>query len=150
MRLFVLIVTTLLVVRPAPACVLYGPGSMSPKLPTRWESKSLVARVQPLKLVRPDWAHDDSWRETGRIRVRVIEALRGFNEGQIFVVRTGWEGDRCGRLFPNDKAKFEEFAKGTYYVGGDFRTIGGFAGQDFRVIGGEKVFLSFWRWEDYK
>ncbi|MCK1391495.1 hypothetical protein [Bradyrhizobium sp. 1] len=150
MRLLVLIATTLFVIRPTPACVLYGPGPMSPDLPTRWESKPLVARVQPIELVRPNWAHDDSWRETGRIRVRVIEALKGFNEGQVFTVQTGWDGERCGWHFPNDKAKFEEFAKNNYYVGGEFRTIGGFAGQDFRMIGGEEVFMSFWSWQDYK
>lgn len=149
MKLLAMIAATLLVIQPASACVIYG-FSMSPKLPAKWESKPLVARVQPLELVRPSWARDDNWLSTGRIRVRVVEALKGFSEGEIFVVQVGWDEDRCGERFLNDKAKFEELAKGTYYVGGDFQTIGGFAGQDFRIIGGEKVFFSFWRWQDYK
>ncbi|WP_092124177.1 hypothetical protein [Bradyrhizobium erythrophlei] len=149
MKLSVLIATTLLVIRPASACTAQ-PSPMSPNLPTKWESKPLVARVEPLELVRPSWARDDSWPDTGRIRVRVLEALKGVNEGQIFIVQIGWDEDRCGAHFPNDKAKFEEFAKRSYYVGGEFQTIGGFVGEDFRTIGGEKVFMSVWSWQDYK
>ncbi|MCC8966184.1 hypothetical protein H8A95_28635 [Bradyrhizobium sp. Pear76] len=149
MKLLAVIATTLLVARPVSACVVSGV-PMSPNLPTKWESKPQVARVQPLELARPSWARDDSWPATGRIRVRVVEALKGFNEGQIFVVQIGWDEDRCGQRFLNDKAKFDEFAKGTYYVGGHFETIGGFAGQDFRIIGGETVFVSFWLWRDFK
>ncbi len=147
MKLLAVIAATLLVIQPASACVLYG-FSMSRKLPAKWESKPLVARVQPLELVRPSWARDDNWFSTRRIRVRVVEALKGFSEGEIFVVQVGWGDSRCSESY--DKTTFEELAKGTYYVGGDFQTIGGFAGQNFRIIGGERVFSSFWRWQDYK
>ncbi|QPF86076.1 hypothetical protein IC762_07180 [Bradyrhizobium genosp. L] len=147
MKPFVLFAAPLLIMQPASACLLQ-PSPMSLDLPMKWESKPLVARVEPLELVRPFGAQDDSWSDTGRIRVRVVEALKGLEEGQIFVVQTSWDG-QCGWSFPNDKTKFEEFAKRSYYIGGEFQVFGGFVVSDFRVIGGERLFLSFWSWQDF-
>jgi hypothetical protein len=76
-----------------------------------------VAVVESIELVRPPWVKDDNWGFTPLVRVRVFEAIKGVQEGQLLVVDTG--GTNCDQGFQQNR-----FEKGRFFVAGQFEVSG--------------------------
>lgn len=110
-----------------PALTCRGPqwetSTLLTELPEDARNEPVVARVEPIELLRPPWKNDDDWGSTPWVRVRVIEAINGVNEGQTFVVDT--RGSSCDQYFPRSEALFQAHLAGKrYYIAGQFEQSG--------------------------
>ena len=97
-----LFVAMLSLVQPAVACrnPLGQTDTLLNELPANAQNEPIVAVVEAIELLPPPWKKDDNWEDTSRVRVRVVEAIKGVTEGQRFVVDTG--GTSCEPSFsPN-------------------------------------------------
>ena len=99
-------VVALLVAATVPAMACRGPqwetSTLLNALPPTAQNEPVIARVEPLELVDPQ--HPD-WTFTPLIRVRVVEAIKGVQQGQTFVVDS--LGLSCDQDFPRYDPKFQ-------------------------------------------
>ncbi len=98
-------------------------------LPATARSEPVVARVEPLELLDPPYSVPDDWKLTPRIRVRVVEAIKGVREGQTFVVDS--RGTSCDQTFPRNNPKFHAYMTDWRpYIAGHFEPSN--SGEVFR------------------
>ncbi|MFH0298192.1 hypothetical protein AAFX91_13305 [Bradyrhizobium sp. 31Argb] len=102
-------VALLAVVQPAMACrhVQWHTNTLLDSLPAGARGEPVIARVEPIQLLRPPWVNGDDWTSTPLIRVRVIEAIKGVQEGQTFVVDS--RGTSCDQAFPRNDPRFQAY-----------------------------------------
>ena len=83
-----LLIAMLTVVQPASACrsPLHQTATLLKELPATAQDEPVVAVVEAIELLPPPWKKDDHWEDSPRVRVRVVEAIKGVTEGQHFVV----------------------------------------------------------------
>jgi hypothetical protein len=129
------IAALLLMITPSIACrdAQWESATVLNALPKGAELEQVVARVEVIELLKPSWVTSDDWKSTPRIRVRVVEAIKGVQQGQEFIVETG--GTSCDQAFRRNEPKFE-----TYRI--NWRPY--IAGQFIRVDTGEAVFRGAW------
>jgi hypothetical protein len=129
------IAALLLTVTPSIACrdSKWGSVTVWNTLPAGAELEQVVARVEVIELLKPSWVTTDDWKSTHRIRVRVVDAIKGVQQGQTFIVET--RGTSCDDTFPHNEPKFE-----TYRI--NWRPY--VAGQFIRGDTGEAVFQGAW------
>jgi hypothetical protein len=126
----------LLAVEPSMACrdPRSGTSTVLDALPAAALLEEVIARVEVIELLRPPWIIVDDWKYTPMIRVRVVEAIKGVHEGQIFTLQTG--GTSCDDAFPRNEPKFEAYAINWHpYV----------AGRLERAGSGEPIFRGAWK-----
>jgi hypothetical protein len=116
--------TTLLIATTGSAMACRGlqwnTSTLMSELPPTAQNEPVVARVEPIELLNPPWSTPENWKFTPRIRVRVVEAIKGVNEGQIFVVDT--RGTSCDQYFERGEQTY--LAGKRYYIAGQFEQSG--------------------------
>jgi hypothetical protein len=107
---------------PSRACRVAGSGTSTvlESLPEEAKSEPVVARVEIIELLDPKQFIDpDHWKYTSRVKVRVVEAIKGVRQDETFVVET--RGTDCDDAFPRDKPKFETYRSFWHpYIAGQF------------------------------
>jgi hypothetical protein len=95
-------------------------------LPATALQKQVVAKVELLELLREPWVTTDDWKDTGRVRVRVVEAIKGVHDGQVFIVEARSKFYFCDQAFPrNPPPWFEAHMKSWRpYIAGRFEKTG--------------------------
>src|SRR5262245_66314559 len=118
-KTFLCVTAILLGVVPSMAC-RDGGISFFDTLPATAQQEQVVAKVELIELLREPWAITDDWKDTGRVRVRVIEAIKGVHDGQVFIVE-GRPIPLCNQAFPRNDPRFEAHMKSWRpYVAGRF------------------------------
>ena len=88
-------------------------------LPATARQEQVVARVELLELLREPWAITNELKDTGRVRVRVIEAIKGVHNGQLLIVEG--RSNFCDQAFPLNDPRFESYMKSWRpYIAGRF------------------------------
>jgi hypothetical protein len=101
------------------------------KLPAAAQAEPVVAVVEAINLLPPPWAKDDNWGSTSRVRVRVVEAVKGVQEGQSLVVDT--RGTNCDQRFLRNELQFQtDIAKRRFFIAGQFEVSGSVFGGQWR------------------
>jgi hypothetical protein len=103
------------------ACRVAGSGTATffDALPKDAKYEPVVARIEIIELLRPiGTTIPDDWKYTARTRVRVVEAIKGVERDQTFIVEG--RGTDCDDAFYRNEPKFE-----TYYIAGQFYRTGG-------------------------
>jgi hypothetical protein len=134
-----LLMATLAVVQPARACrsPLSHTVTLLDKLPTTAQAEPVVAVVEAIELLPPPWKKDDNWGDTPRVRVRVVEAIKGAQEGERFVVDT--RGTTCDQSFTRNDLYFQTHVTNRrFFIAGQFEVSGH----------GDIVFGGLWRRDD--
>jgi hypothetical protein len=134
-----LLMAMLAVVQPARACrnPFNGTATLLDKLPTTAQAEPVVAAVEVIELLPPPWKKDDNWGSTPRVRVRVVEAIKGVQEEQRFVVDT--RGTNCDQYFTRNELYFQtHVANRRFFIAGQFEVSGY----------GDTVFGGQWRRDD--
>jgi hypothetical protein len=132
-KTFLCVTAILLGVVPSMAC-RDGGISLLDTLPATAQQEQVVAKVELIELLREPWVTTDDWKDTGRVRVRVIEAIKGVHDGQVFIV----EGRMhfCDQAVPRNAPPWFEAHMKTWrpYV----------AGQFVKTDADEPVFRGIW------
>jgi hypothetical protein len=114
---------TIVLAGPATACRTQGTVTLLDKLPTATQAEPVVAAVEAIELLPPPWVKDGRWSSTPLIRVRVVEAVKGVQEGQVLVVDA--IGTTCDQDFPRSESFFQSYlAKQRHYIAGRFEPSG--------------------------
>jgi hypothetical protein len=124
-RLVLLFLTMLAFVQPARACrtSLNFTVTLLDLLPAAAQAEPVVAVVEAINLLPPPWAKDDNWGSTPRVRVRVVKAIKGVQEGQSLVVDT--RGTSCDQSFLRNELQFQtDIAKRRFFIAGQFEDSG--------------------------
>jgi hypothetical protein len=131
-KTFFCVTAIVLGVVPSTACRDVG-FSFLDALPATAQQEQVIAKVELIELLREPWAITDDWKDTGRVRVRVVEAIKGVHEGQVFIVEGRYAF--CDQAFPRDEPRFEAHMKNWRpYVAGQFE----------KTDAGEPVFRGMW------
>jgi len=116
------IVALLVMALPSRACLLAASetSTVLASLPEEAKSEPVVARVEIIELLDPkQFVDPDHWKYTSRVRVRVVEAIKGVQQDETFVVET--RGTDCDDAFPRDEPKFETYrSHWRPYIAGQF------------------------------
>jgi hypothetical protein len=120
-----LLIAMLTVVQPASACrsPLHQTATLLKELPATAQDEPVVAVVEAIELLPPPWKKDDHWEDSPRVRVRVVEAIKGVTEGQHFVVDT--QGTTCDQVFPRSGSYFHSHVMNRrFFIAGQFKASG--------------------------
>src|SRR5262245_34871534 len=101
------IAALVLAVEPSSACrgAQYETSTVLGDLPAAAQTEPVVARIKILEVLRPTWVTTDDWSYSPRIRVLVVEAIKGVEARQVFVVDT--IGTSCDQSFPRSHPNFK-------------------------------------------
>ena len=103
-------------------------------LPAAAHDEEIAARVEVIGLLPspfPPWAGKDLTR---RVKVRVVEAIKGVSIGQVFPVETS--GEACDQLFSQGYLGWQGYIAGRFRISEAGETI--FIGPR-RLLGGKPV-----------
>jgi len=93
-------------------------------LPDAARAEPVVAAVEAIELLPPSLARkeNDGWGSSPLVRVRVVEAINGVQEGQILVVDA--IGSSCDQVFRRSEAYFRSYLAKRHYIAGKFEANG--------------------------
>jgi hypothetical protein len=109
----------------APASACRGPQSQTllETLPASALEEQIVAKVEVIEALKPRWV--TKWTYTPRVRVRVIEALKGVQVGQLVTLDS--LGTTCDQMFSRQAIGMQGYIAGRIEQDQDGETV--FAGQ---------------------
>jgi len=124
MKFLILLSAALLALAyPAKACRTAPSLTLLDTLPAAARAEPVVAAVEAIELLPPPWVKGDGWGSTPLIRVRVVEAINGVQQGQVLVVDA--IGTSCDQDFRRSETYFQtHLAKRRHYIAGELEANG--------------------------